>query len=85
MAIDSPNYGICRNYDIRGFELAGEDRVFHPADSVSFHWQTNEMVLSSKAVPSPVAVRYCFRDFQPGTVYAGNYLPLIPFRTDDWD
>lgn len=85
VAIDSPNYGICRNYDIRGFELAGEDRVFHPADSVSFHWQTNEMVLSSKAVPSPVAVRYCFRDFQPGTVYAGNYLPLIPFRTDDWD
>ena len=23
------------------------------------------------------------RDFLPGNVHAGNYLPLVPFRTDD--
>ncbi len=85
VAIDSPSNGICRNYDIEGFELAGPDRVFHPADSVWLHWQTNEMVVSSKEVPEPVAVRYGFRDFLPGTLYGGNYLPLIPFRSDDWD
>ncbi len=85
VAIDSPNDGICRNYDIKGFELAGPDKVFHPADSVWLHWQTNEMVVSSKKVPDPVAVRYGFRDFLPGTLYGGNYLPLIPFRSDDWD
>lgn len=85
VAIDSPNDGICRNYDIRGFEVAGADRVFHPADSVRLHWQTNEMVVSSKAVKEPVAVRYGFRDFLPGTLHGGNYLPLIPFRTDNWD
>lgn len=84
VAIDSPGDGICRNYDIRGFEVAGDDRVFHPADSVYFRWQTNEMVVSSKEVPDPVAVRYGFRDFLPGTVCGGNYLPLIPFRTDNW-
>lgn len=85
VAIDSPCDGICRNYDIRGFEIAGPDKIFHPADSVWLHWQTNEMVISSKDVPQPVAVRYGWRDFLPGNLHAGNYLPLIPFRTDDWE
>jgi len=85
VAIESPCDGICRNYDIKGFEVAGPDKVFHPADSVWLHWQTNEMVVSSKDVPNPVAVRYCWRDFLPGNLHAGNYLPLIPFRTDDWE
>ena len=76
--------GICRNYDLKGFEVAGEDRVFHPADNVWLHWQTNEVVISSQAVEKPVAVRYCFRDFQSGTMIGGNELPTVPFRTDDW-
>ncbi len=84
VAIDSPNDGVCRNYDVIGFEVAGADKVFYPADDVTFHWQTNEMVVSSKKVPQPVAVRYCFRDFLPGTLYGGNYLPMIPFRTDNF-
>lgn len=81
---DHLDMGICRNYDIRGFEVAGEDRVFHPADSVWLHWQTNELVVSSKQVAEPVAVRYGFRDFLPGTLIGGNDLPAVPFRTDDW-
>lgn len=85
VAIDSPSDGICRNYMIDGFEIAGRDKVFHPADSVWLHWQTNELVVSSKAVPDPVAVRYGWRDFLPGNLHSGNYLPLVPFRTDDWE
>ena len=85
VALDDLDMGICRNYDIQGFEVAGADRIFHPADSVWLHWQTNELVVSSDKVPTPVAVRYCFRDFLPGTLYGGNWLPLIPFRTDDWE
>ena len=84
VAFDHLEMGICRNYDIRGFEVAGEDRVFHPADSVWLHWQTNELVVSSKKVEKPSAVRYCFRDFQPGTLIGGNDLPAVPFRTDNW-
>ena len=85
VSFDNLQMGICRNYDVRGFELAGEDRVFHPADSVWLHWQTNEMVVSSKAVAHPVAVRYAFRDFLPGTMIGGNELPTVPFRTDNWE
>lgn len=84
VAIDSPSDGICRNYDIRGFEVAGDDKVFYPADEARLNWQTNEIVVSSKNVPNPVAVRYCWRDFLPGTLYAADQLPLVQFRTDSW-
>ncbi|MGN0052500.1 MAG: sialate O-acetylesterase [Bacteroides sp.] len=84
VSFDHLEKGICRNYDIRGFEVAGEDRVFHPADKVWLHWQSNEVVVSSEKVAAPVAVRYCFRDFQIGTLIGGNELPLVPFRTDNW-
>lgn len=85
IAIESKSDGICRNYDIVGFEVAGPDRVFHPADSVWLDWRSNEFVVSSKEVPQPVAARYGWGDFLPGNVHAGNYLPLVPFRTDDWE
>ena len=84
VSFDHLDMGICRNYDLKGFEVAGEDRVFHECDNVWLHWQTNEIVCSSSEVSAPVAVRYCFRDFQPGTLYGGNWLPAVPFRTDDW-
>lgn len=76
-------FGICRNWGLEGFEIAGEDRKFHPA-TAEFHWQTNEVYLTSEEVPSPVAVRYCFKDFQVGNLIGGNELPLYPFRTDNW-
>ncbi|WP_300703668.1 sialate O-acetylesterase [Bacteroides sp.] len=84
VSFDHLEMGICRNYDLRGFEVAGEDRVFYPADNVTLRWQTNHIILTSEKVPNPVAVRYCFRNFQSGTMIGGNELPLIPFRTDNW-
>ena len=75
--------GICRNYMIEGFELAGPDKVFHPA-TAWLHWQTNELVVTADGVDEPVAVRYGFRDFLPGTLCGGNEQPAVPFRTDNW-
>lgn len=75
--------------DIRGFELAGEDRVFHPATAQHF-WQPGggywdeAIKLTSPQVKAPVAVRYCFRNFQLGNVKNAANLPLFPFRTDNW-
>ena len=75
--------------DIRGFELAGEDRVFHPAKAQHF-WQEGggywdeALKLTCPEVAKPVAVRYCFRNFQLGNVKNGANLPLFPFRTDNW-
>ena len=75
--------------DIQGFEVAGEDRVFHPARAQHFwregggYWD-EAIRISSPEVPHPVAVRYCFRNFQLGNVINGANLPLFPFRTDNW-
>lgn len=85
IGFDDLQMGICRNYMIEGFEVAGDDRIFHPAENVWLRWQTNHVVVRSSKVSKPVAVRYCFHDFQPGTLLGGSELPAYPFRTDDWE
>lgn len=69
--------------EIVGFEVAGEDRVFYPAEVRKGSGWKNLVVKSDK-VPAPVAVRYCFRDFQIGNLTGRRGLPVIPFRTDNW-
>ena len=76
--------GLNRRDGLEGFEVAGADRVFHPATAVST-WDNRGIEISCPEVPAPVAVRYCFRNFQLGNVTNMAGLPLFPFRTDDWE
>lgn len=77
------DYGAISRYeDLQGFEVAGEDRVFHKA-SASYYW-TKGIIITSPEVKKPVAVRYAFRNWGYGNVKNGALLPLFPFRTDDW-
>ena len=69
---------------LTGFEIAGADRVFHPAFA-EIEEKTCRLAVSSPDVPEPVAVRYCFRNVPEPSVYNVPGLPLLPFRTDDWD
>ena len=62
---------------IVGFELAGRGGHFHPADA---ELRGNTVVLSTRAVPEPVEVRYCFKDFEVGNLKSASGLPVIPFR-----
>ena len=74
---------------MEGFEVAGEDRVFYPATARHF-WQPGggywdeAIIVTAPEVKQPVAVRYCFKNFQIGNVKNGGNLPLFPFRTDSW-
>ncbi|WP_418262438.1 sialate O-acetylesterase [Flavobacterium faecale] len=78
---DIPN-GITTYWkECTGFELAGEDKVFHPAQATV---RTKSVVLSSVKVAKPVAVRYLFKDFAVPTLFSGGGLPVSSFRTDDW-
>ena len=83
-------YGaISRFVDIEGFEVAGEDHVFHPAKA-SHYWVPNggewgeTICIVSPEVKHPVALRYCFKNFQIGNLKNAAGLPLFPFRTDNW-
>lgn len=69
---------------LEGFEIAGEDRVFHRARA-TFLWWENKIAVSAEEVPEPVAVRYAFRNYCPeANVVTTMGQPLVPFRTDDW-
>jgi sialate O-acetylesterase len=74
--------GISRYEDIQGFEVASADKVFHPAKA--YYYWTKGIIITCDEVKEPVAVRYCFRNFQLGNVANQAGLPLFPFRTDNW-
>jgi sialate O-acetylesterase len=73
---------VSRFEDIQGFELAGEDKVFHKADA-HYYWGKG-IGITCPEVTKPVAVRYCFRNFLLGNVANAAGLPLFPFRSDNW-
>jgi sialate O-acetylesterase len=67
---------------LKWIEVAGEDRVFKPADAVI---EGGELVVSSLEVTAPVAVRYAFiQDPAGANLYNKEGLPASPFRTDSW-
>ncbi|HLP09784.1 MAG TPA: sialate O-acetylesterase [Opitutaceae bacterium] len=74
---------VCRGPRVQGFQLAGADRVFQPAEA---RIEGDVVIVSSPTVKAPMAVRYAFaNDPQPdANLYNGAGLPAAPFRTDDW-
>jgi len=67
---------------VKGFALAGEDKVFHWADAVI---GGDAAVVSSGKVPNPVAVRYGWGRTHPwANLFNKDGLPALPFRTDAW-
>ncbi|MBV4358188.1 sialate O-acetylesterase [Pinibacter aurantiacus] len=63
------------------FEIAGANKVFHPARAVIV-W--GKLLVSSPDVSNPVAVRYAFKDFVSGDLFNTEGFPVSSFRTDDW-
>lgn len=68
--------------ELTGFEVAGSDRVFHPATGVV---QGKSVIITCKAVKEPVAVRYAFRNYTEATLFNNYGIPVSSFRTDDWE
>ncbi|MDH6358341.1 sialate O-acetylesterase [Parabacteroides sp. PF5-9] len=84
LTFDHANEGFSPWTGIEGFEISGEDKVFHPAKAV-INQSERTITVSSESVSVPVAVRYCFKNFQPGNLRNHRNLAVIPFRTDHWD
>ncbi|MCF8335035.1 MAG: sialate O-acetylesterase [Bacteroidales bacterium] len=83
LKFDNAENGLYAYDDLEGFEIAGEDKVFYPADAEIVGG--SEVLVKSDKVPDPVAVRYAWRNWIVGTLYDTNLLPASSFRTDDWD
>lgn len=66
---------------VRGFELAGKDGVFYPAQARIIG--NDRMILSCTQVSRPEYVRYAWADDPAdANVFNAIGLPLAPFRTD---
>lgn len=72
----------CKDKTIINFELAGNDKVFHPATAKIE--KDGSITMTSELVKTPVAVRYCFTSDGMPNLFDVNGLPLTPFRTDKW-
>lgn len=65
---------------LRGFEIAGDDRVFHAAAA---EINGNKISVYSKEVPEPKSVRYGWKgDNSELNLFSTDGLPVSPFRTD---
>jgi sialate O-acetylesterase len=64
------------------FEVAGEDKVFHPA-TATIDGQT--IMVISAVVKKPVAVRYAFTNFAVTNLQNKDGFPAVGFRTDNWE
>ncbi|MDA1280743.1 MAG: sialate O-acetylesterase [Chloroflexi bacterium] len=63
------------------FEIAGEDRVFHPATG---EIDGKTVVVHSDSVKKPVAVRFAWHDIAESNLMNKEGLPASSFRTDTW-
>jgi len=68
--------------NLKGFAIAGYDKKFYWADAII---KDNTVILSSKKVTKPLAVRYDWSDNPEGNLYNKDGLPAFPFRTDRWN
>jgi len=83
IAFDYTNGGLksLDHSELRDFEIAGEDRVFHPAKATI---DGDYVIVRSLEVLSPVAVRFAWRDVAMPNLGGGTGLMASTFRTDDW-
>ncbi len=73
---------MCKDKQIVGFRIAGENGVFEPAN---VRIKGNTVILTSPKVKNPAVVQYCFDDATIGNLFNTEGLPVAPFRTDrDW-
>jgi sialate O-acetylesterase len=68
---------------LKGFEIAGADKVFYPAKAII---KDNKVIVSSESVPNPVAVHYGWADDDTEiNLFNKENFPASPFRTDNWE
>ncbi len=71
---------VAKNGELKGFEVAGTDRKFLPADA---RIEGSSVLVSSSAVPLPVYVRYGWAPSPDCNLYNREGLPASPFRSEN--
>jgi sialate O-acetylesterase len=72
---------VAKGDTLKGFAIAGADRTFVWGDA---RIEGTDILVSSPAIATPVAVRYAWANNPAATLYNAAGFPAVPFRTDDW-
>ena len=67
------------NEQLKGFTIAGSDKIFVPAIAVI---QGKQIIVSGSGIQKPVAVRYGWSNVPDVNLYNVDGFPASPFRTD---
>lgn len=82
VTFDNAQYGLLPCAEpVTGFEVAGEEGIFHPAEA-RIVANRPAVEVASPEVPRPTAVRYAYRNYAPGNLRNTLGYPAFPFRTD---
>jgi sialate O-acetylesterase len=79
---NAPNGLVSKDKVIKEVMIAGNDKVFYPAQASI---EKDKLVVWNKEVKDPVAVRFAFRNAAVGNLFSKEGLPVTPFRTDNWE
>lgn len=87
---DNAENGLMSRGDtLAEFFIAGQDQHFVRASAKiapgAIAGEPNTVIVWSKEVTKPVAVRFAFRNGTMPNLFSKEGLPVNPFRTDDWD
>ena len=72
--------GVYAAGDLTGFEIAGQDHIFYPAEAKIE--KRKQVLVWSDNVKDPVAIRYAWSNYVEGTLFGVNMLPVSSFRSD---
>lgn len=81
LTLANARYGLTPQHRaIEGFEVAGEDGIFYPAQA-QIITSKPQVEITCEAVSAPRAVRYAWRNYTPTNLHNTLGQPLLPFRT----
>lgn len=76
------SFDHCDGFEVKGeptgFEIAGEDKEFKPAEA---QIRGDRIFISCKEISEPLYGRYCWTNYGEVAFFGKNGLPLAPFRT----
>ncbi|MGA9639246.1 sialate O-acetylesterase [Flavobacterium sp.] len=78
----APSGVFSKDKKLEGFQIAGEDKIFHPA---SVKIVKGQLEVWNDTILKPVAVRYGWVNYIEGSLFNTFGLPASSFRTDTWD
>ena len=83
ISFDNVSTGLmAKDKNITALQIAGADKKFYPA---SGKINNDKLMVWSKQVKQPAAVRFSFTNAGIGNLFSKEGLPVGPFRTDDWE